>query len=98
MLPWNFLISVSSFWNYKFRNVSNTLNGTGDAPVPSNLYAVNHSSAFTTDYGYEISPTLVPVIKPTEMQLSFPSYLAIASNIPGAITTLLHSFYGQRVG
>ena len=62
MLPWNFFISISSFWNYKFRNVSS-----------------NSSS-----------------VVPTELQVSFPSYLAIASNVPGAITTLLHSCFGQR--
>ena len=73
MLPWNFLISVTSFWDYKFRNVSM------DDPV-----GLNATSSAATD-------------PPTEMQTSFPSYLAIASNVPGAMTTLVHSFVGQRV-
>ena len=95
MLPWNFLLSVTSFWNYKFRNVSI---GEDGIPVPSNFNAVNHSSIFSAYIdGIQVSPPFIPVIKPTEMQLSFPSYVAIASNIPGAITTLVHSFYGQRV-
>jgi hypothetical protein len=94
MLPWNFLLSVTSFWNYKFRNVS----CPEDIPVPSDLNLVNHTSLFPiSSNDSPVFPTLIPVIKPTEMQLSFPSYVAIASNIPGAITTLLHSFYGQRV-
>ena len=79
MLPWNFLISISAFWNYKFRLVNDTnhpnINGTLlFDPIP-----------------------VQPIIKPTDMQVSFPSYVAIASNIPGAITTLLHSGFGQRV-
>ena len=90
MLPWNFLLSVSSFWNYKFRRLPN---GTDPfVPVPANYNAVNHSNL-----EIDVNPTFIPVIKPTDMQLSFPSYVAIASNIPGAIATLLHSFYGQRV-
>ena len=93
MLPWNFLLSVTSFWNYKFRNVSIP---TDESPVPSDWNLVNYSSSYLTN-NPTISPTLIPVIKPTEMQLSFPSYVAIASNIPGAVTTLIHSFYGQRV-
>ena len=64
MLPWNFLISVTSFWDYKFRNVSS------EQPEDDT---------------------------PTAMQVAFPSYLAIASNVPGAMTTLLHSCFGQRV-
>ena len=97
MLPWNFLLSVTSFWNYKFRNVS--IPGDDPIPVPSDLDFVNHTSTLFSSYANDIpiSPTLIPVIKPTEMQLSFPSYVAIASNIPGALTTLIHSFYGQRV-
>ena len=93
MLPWNFLLSVTSFWNYKFRNVSIP----GDEPVPatSNLDYVNHTFTLYSSYGYD--KPVIPVIKPTEMQLSFMSYVAIASNIPGALTTLIHSFYGQRV-
>ena len=76
MLPWNFLISISAFWNYKFRQIGNeTLNET---------FLINN-------------PVPVPIIKPTDMQVSFPSYVAIASNVPGAITTLLHSGFGQRV-
>lgn len=79
MLPWNFLISISAFWNYKFRQVNDThhpnINGTLlFDPIP-----------------------VQPIIKPTDMQVAFPSYVAIASNIPGAITTLLHSGFGQRV-
>lgn len=77
MLPWNFLISISAFWNYKFRQIGNET-GLSDViennPIP-----------------------VVPIIKPTDMQVSFPSYVAIASNVPGAITTLLHSGFGQRV-
>ena len=73
--------------------------GDDPIPVPSDLDFVNHTSTLFSSYANDIpiSPTLIPVIKPTEMQLSFPSYVAIASNIPGAITTLIHSFYGQRV-
>ena len=33
LLPWNILITVEGFWNYKFRNVSlDGLNGTEDLP------------------------------------------------------------------
>ena len=100
MLPWNFLLSVTSFWNYKFRNVS--IPGVDPIPVPSDLDYVNHTTSLYSSHAPKnsnipISPTLIPVIKPTEMQLSFMSYVAIASNIPGALTTLIHSFYGQRV-
>ncbi len=98
MLPWNFLISITAFWNYKFRAVEN---------ITYDL-VTNSSTATTTVSGFDdVSnpipitplppPGPLPIIKPTEMQLSFPSYVAIASNIPGAITTLLHSGFGQRV-
>lgn len=87
MLPWNFLISITAFWNYKFRDVGPMANLTNASVYP----AVN---ATTT----EITPSdIIPSDRPTEMQLSFPSYMAIASNIPGAITTILHSGFGQRV-
>ena len=96
MLPWNILISITSFWNYKFRDTNQTL------PLP--YFITNVTSSFQDSnssfpgsiagFHFGVSP---PVIKPTEMQLSFPSYVSIASNIPGAITTLLHSGYGQRV-
>ena len=79
MIPWNFLVAVTAFWNFKFRNVSmdfvGTLNGTWDS-----------------------EGGLHNAVVPTPMQLAFPSYLAIASNVPGAMTTLMHSFCGQRVG
>ena len=81
MLPWNFLISVTSFWDYKFRNV--TLDPS-PIPVPADLSEV-------------ISDEVDPNLPPTPMQVSFPSYLAIASNVPGAMTTLAHSLFGQRV-
>ena len=64
MLPWNFLISISAFWNYKFRNVTTDMfiNGPNvDPPDPA--------------------PMPVPVIKPTDMQLAFPSYVAIGDNL-----------------
>ena len=33
LLPWNILITVEGFWNYKFRNVSlDSVNGTEDLP------------------------------------------------------------------
>ena len=33
LLPWNILITVEGFWNYKFRNVSlDGVNGTEDLP------------------------------------------------------------------
>jgi len=83
MLPWNFLISITAFWNYKFRQVDN------------DTAEINHTTlaVFANDGAFPP----VPIIKPTDMQVSFPSYVAIASNIPGAITTLLHSGFGQRV-
>jgi hypothetical protein len=81
MLPWNFLISITAFWNYKFREVNAT----------SPFHLSNYTAELVN------FPIPLPIIKPTEMQLSFPSYVAIASNIPGAITTLLHSGLGQRV-
>ena len=95
MLPWNFLLSVTSFWNYKFRNVS--IPGDNPVPATSNLDFVNHTFTLYSSYAYANGNPVIPVIKPTEMQLSFMSYVAIASNIPGALTTLIHSFYGQRV-
>ena len=64
MLPWNFLISISAFWNYKFRNVTTDMfiNGTNvDPPDPA--------------------PMPVPVIKPTDMQVAFPSYVAIGDHL-----------------
>ena len=70
MLPWNFLISISAFWNYKFRNVD--LNST--SPDMS-LDITNHTSIYILDMP-EI-PVPVPVLKPTDIQESFPSYLAI---------------------
>ncbi len=86
MLPWNFLISVTSFWDYKFRNV--TLD-----PVPVPLSGGGGSTIdYNVDYFDSDSDS-----KPTAMQLSFPSYLAIASNVPGFMTTLAHSLFGQRV-
>jgi hypothetical protein len=69
MLPWNFLLSISSFWDYKFRNASLDHAADADGARP----------------------------KPTELQVAFPSYLAIAANIPGAITTVTHTLFGQRI-
>ena len=93
MLPWNFLISISAFWNFKFRQVSNetAINHTtfGSERAAAEL---SYFNSFTV---LPVVPT--PIIKPTDMQIAFPSYVAIASNIPGAITTLLHSGFGQRV-
>jgi len=86
MLPWNFLISINAFWNYKFRQVDNDT-----TEINQTTLAFMENSVSTTF----LPP--VPIIKPTDMQVSFPSYVAIASNIPGAITTLLHSGFGQRV-
>jgi len=76
MVPWNFLVAVTAFWNFKFRNVS-------------------------MDYQGALNNTWEPergAMVPTQIQLAFPSYLAIASNVPGAMTTLVHSFCGQRIG
>jgi len=87
MLPWNFLISISAFWNYKFRQVDNDTSMINQTTL---VFMEN------SDYATGGFPP-VPIIKPTDMQVSFPSYVAIASNIPGAITTLLHSGFGQRV-
>ena len=75
MLPWNFLLSITSFWDYKFRNV--TLDPLIAAKAAEGVVDID--------------------VEPTEMQMTFPSYLAIASNVPGAMTTLVHSFFGQRV-
>lgn len=83
MLPWNFLISISAFWNYKFRQIGND---TGWVNENETILLMSSNN-----------PIPVPIIKPTDMQVSFPSYVAIASNVPGAITTLLHSGFGQRV-
>ena len=76
MLPWNFLLSITSFWDYKFRNV--TLD-----PIIAEV--VKQGGDLDLD------------VTPTQMQMTFPSYLAIASHVPGAMTTLVHSFFGQRV-
>ena len=92
MLPWNFLISITSFWNYKFRDTNHTV-----PPLPVPYFVTNVTDNTTTSDSVE-DVTPAPIVRPTEMQLSFPSYVAIASNIPGAITTLSHSLYGQRVG
>ncbi|TRY67783.1 hypothetical protein TCAL_02925 [Tigriopus californicus] len=73
MLPWNIMLSMPSFWDYKFRNVT--------------LDALNSSISGQSDLFSD---------KPTEMQITFPSYLSIASNVPGAITTIAHSLLGQR--
>merc|ERR1739846_99647 len=59
MLPWNFLLSVTSFWNYKFRNVSIP---TDETPVPSDWNLVNYSSSSYLTNNPTISPTLIPVI------------------------------------
>ncbi len=32
LLPWNFFISASSFWDYKFRNVTNPGKRTNETP------------------------------------------------------------------
>lgn len=109
MLPWNFLISITSFWNYKFRETNAT------APVPyliTNVTNVTSSPHYLDMYSFQPHDVISsggdiyggagipppPALKPTEMQLSFPSYVSIASNIPGALTTLMHSLFGQRVG
>jgi hypothetical protein len=39
LLPWNFFISVNSFWDYKFRNVTAT--GSGAAKDVQDLGAAN---------------------------------------------------------
>jgi len=91
MLPWNFLISITAFWNYKFRRVDN---GTNEINQTALAFMENYEASGSL---WEIPIPPVPIIKPTDMQISFPSYVAIASNIPGAITTLLHSSFGQRV-
>lgn len=78
MVPWNFLVAVTAFWNFKFRNVSMDYHYQG-AP----------NATWDSDSG---------AVAPTPIQLAFPSYLAIASNVPGAMTTLVHSFSGQRIG
>ena len=73
MLPWNFLISISAFWNYKFRNVD--VNSTS---ITSSLDIItNHNTSIFIPMP-EI-PVPIPVIKPTEIQESFPSYLAIGT-------------------
>ena len=93
MLPWNFLISITAFWNYKFRRVDNSTTEINQTTLAfTENYEALHSGSI-----WEIPIPPVPIIKPTDMQVSFPSYVAIASNIPGAITTLLHSGFGQRV-
>ena len=75
MLPWNFLISISAFWNYKFRNVD--LNSTSP-DMSLDIIRTNHTSIFIPQMAADI-PVPLPVIKPTEIQESFPSYLAIGN-------------------
>ena len=75
MLPWNFLISISAFWNYKFRNVD--LNSTSP-DMSLDIIRTNHTSIFIPQMATDI-PVPLPVIKPTEIQESFPSYLAIGN-------------------
>ncbi len=89
MLPWNFLISVTSFWDYKFRNVTLDPSSVDPTPIPA-TYSDVVDPADPAAYP-------APAATPTAMQVSFPSYLAIASNVPGAMTTLAHSLFGQRV-
>jgi hypothetical protein len=50
MLPWNFLVSITGFWNFKFRDVNVTMANASNELI------------FATD-------------KPTDLQLTFPSYL-----------------------
>ena len=75
MLPWNFLISISAFWNYKFRNID--LNSTSP-DMSLDIIRTNHTSIFIPQMAADI-PVPLPVIKPTEIQESFPSYLAIGN-------------------
>ena len=70
MLPWNFLLSVTSFWNYKFRNVS--IPGDDPIPVPSDLDFVNHTSTLFSSYANDIpiSPTLTPTLLATMVSIT----------------------------
>ncbi len=88
MMPWNFLISVTSFWDFKFRNVTYA---PGPVPLPTGPPVPMHDH---NDFPYDDDDDDG---RRTAMQVAFPSYLAIASNIPGAMTTLAHSIFGQRV-
>ena len=66
-LPWNMLITVSGYWDYKFRNVS--------------------LDNATDDSANEL----------TDLQLTFASYLAIASHVPNAVFLILHAIFGHYI-
>lgn len=80
LLPWNFFITATDYWMYKFRNVSEP---TGDDQQ-------------TLIYYYNRTYTLEKNAERTLLQTFFESYLAIASNLAMLSTMILNTLYGQR--
>ena len=76
MLPWNFLISISAFWNYKFREVDH--NTTDIIINQTTLVPLTYATFIPT----ATLPIPLPVIKPTYMQVAFPSYVSIGKGHP----------------
>ena len=107
MLPWNFLISISAFWNYKFRQIGNDtgwvnenetiLLMSSNNPIPVPIIKPTDMQVWTSGHFFIATLRKLNTQPPLIIKVSFPSYVAIASNVPGAITTLLHSGFGQRV-
>lgn len=49
LLPWNFFISVSSFWNYKFRDVTNTSN-LWESETPDHMVKSGHQTKLQEEF------------------------------------------------
>ena len=73
MLPWNFLISINAFWNYKFRRVDN---GTNEINQTALAFMENYEASGSL---WEIPIPPVPIIKPTDMQVGVYSRFEILS-------------------
>ena len=92
LLPWNFFISVSEYWKYKYRWVNETydqsLGKTSMCVIFSRPY---HSNYFISSLDESISPFFM-----NDMQRNWGSHLAVASMVPNVTMLLLNAAFGHR--
>jgi len=85
LFPWNMLITVTGYWNYKLRNVTDD---HGD------IYLTSGDANLTSTTTASVQDN--PEVKLTELQVIYNSYLSIAANVPNAILVILTALFGHK--
>jgi len=87
LLPWNFFITVSGYWMYKFRTVD---------PYTDSLGYSSESSYNVTSEASEGSGDGDENDGRNDLQIQFASYLAISAQIPNVTVLILNGLFGHR--